>query len=200
MAEEKVITACFICGKDVPEGDGSLECKNCQTRYCLWAHKKELGYKGIWTGYSETNCLKCGQLIFGTTPEEAPSETQEKTTKPTGFYIPTEKTPKECPACGGENISAFLKPQIGKTERIFDVVFGMLVIVGIYYLFAISGQTDDMNETIALILLVFGIWLGASYIWLGLTLRPIGKYIIAPTFKTHATCEDCQHYWVADMK
>jgi hypothetical protein len=197
---EEISTQCFICDKDVPEGNEGMECTNCHTRYCLWAHKKELNYKGIWTGYGEANCLKCGQLIFGTTSEEDSQGTKEKSGKPTGFYIPAKNVPKECPACSGENITALLKPQIGKTERILDVVFGVLVVVAIYYLFAISGQVDDMDEMVAFVLLAFGLWLGASYIWLGLTLRPIGRYLIAPKFKKHAFCEDCQHHWIAEMK
>ena len=200
MTEEEVITTCFICGKNVSDIN-SFECSNCHARYCFWAHKKELNYQGFFgSAYSESKCLKCGQLIFDTTSEEGNQETQEKTTKPTGYYIPTDKTPKECPACGGENISAVLKPQIGKTERILDVIFGILVIAGIYYTFAISGVTDDYNETVALIILAFGLWLGASYIWLGLTLRPLGRYIIAPKFKKHTFCEDCQHHWILDVK
>jgi hypothetical protein len=193
--DKEIVTTCFICGKDVP--DSGLECSNCHTRYCLWAHRKELNYKGILNGYRESNCLKCGQPIFGITSEKDTPETKEKAAKPTGFYIPTEKVPKECPSCGGSNISAILRPKIGTLERILDVVFGVLVIAALYYAFSVSGQFDDMNETITFILLAFGLWLGISYIWLGLTLRPIGRYLIAPKFETHATCEDCQYHWIA---
>ncbi|MBT3190187.1 MAG: hypothetical protein HN736_12485 [Anaerolineae bacterium] len=196
---EEFSTQCFICDKDVPEGNAGMECSNCHTRYCLWAHKKELNYKGIWTGYGETNCLKCGQLIFGATSEEDSQNTKEKATRPTGFYILTENAPQECPSCGGEKIKAILKPKMSTLARILHVVFGVFGIWAINQA-TLSGQFDDMNGAVIFVIWAGVLWVAASFIWLGLTLRPIGRYLLAPDFIKHAFCGDCQHHWIVEKK
>jgi hypothetical protein len=195
---EETTPTCFICGKELP-GDAGLECASCHTKFCLFAHRKEMGFK-LSAGYSESPCPKCGQpLIADTSEEDAAGGDIPSEKKPEGFYITSQKVPEACPNCGGSNIRAVDRPVKSTGGRLFDIVMGLVFLGGVWYLNN-TGQLSDMNETLSLVILVVGLFGGLGFLWTGLTLRPVpmlGRYIIAPGFETHATCVDCQHAWVA---
>lgn len=198
-------------------------CDHCSTRYCE-THKKELNY-GLLRGFTKSTCLKCGQTIGGTfyilqlrsakentdVPElmqvlgEMKLEQEHAAAAaavPEGASALTAFNQNACPVCGGTKITTTRVPAGSIKDRIFPLVFG-LVILALLFTAVQLGGFEKMTPVVSGVSQLAGLWFGLEMLWEGLFNRSlpfVGIRLFGFQFDTHAACADCKFHWKVEKK
>jgi hypothetical protein len=193
-------------------------CDHCDTRYCE-THQKELN-NTLWQRFTKSTCLKCGQIIGGSRTivqlqtareyNEVPELTQvldemklelENTgkveAKPDGTSPQPTYPLDACPVCGGKKISTTKIPTGSIKDRWFELVLGLLIVLGVAVAVR-SGGVQELSAPVSALFQLGGYWVGFEMLWEGLTnhsLPFVGIRLFSSKYDTRATCEECKFNW-----